>query len=301
MASGFLSNGVDLDNIFQPRGSATPVANTGYNVAGVDLALRYAPRTTPPVPVTGFKSAGVDLNQIFNGIPATGFSYRFLNQGGAVTFKQISTNGSPAGLYPTGRVLIVFNDGVALRSYAYPGGIRVSNFAADTTGITYVGGITIPATLRNNIDNLWNDLPILAFPAVSGQIASGGGTFGSGGVPVTLTATCDVNNVSMASFLTTLSAFSVLVFSQDQSANTLSLVPVTAGDTEGLWTAITAAATLAGLYAGTNKVTVAPIIYTDHGVITNNGSPNPFSPTGAGVSAAGFISYDIPTLMIERF
>lgn len=69
MASGFLSNGVDLDNVFQPRGSATPVANTGYNVAGVDLALRYAPRITPPVPVTGFKSAGVDLNQIFNGIP----------------------------------------------------------------------------------------------------------------------------------------------------------------------------------------------------------------------------------------
>jgi hypothetical protein len=68
MASGYKSNQIDLDQIFQPRGSATPVANTGYTVAGVDLSQRYAPRNTTPVPPTGFKTAGVDLNQIFNNI-----------------------------------------------------------------------------------------------------------------------------------------------------------------------------------------------------------------------------------------
>jgi hypothetical protein len=67
MASGYRVGGIDLDDIFEPRGSSTPRANTGYKVAGVDIAQRYYASTGSDIPPsdTGYRVAGTDIRQLF--------------------------------------------------------------------------------------------------------------------------------------------------------------------------------------------------------------------------------------------
>lgn len=66
MPSGFLANGVDLDQIFEPYGSGAKAAATGFLVAGVDISNRYAPLSQgSSAGLTGLLSAGSDLNTIF--------------------------------------------------------------------------------------------------------------------------------------------------------------------------------------------------------------------------------------------
>jgi hypothetical protein len=317
MASGYKSNQVDLDQIFQPRGGATPVANTGYLVAGVDLAQRYAPRVTPPVPVTGFKSSGVDLNQIFNGIPAVGFSYRFVNPGTSAPFKQASTlfSGGSAVSYPTGKIVIAFStNGIELLtgSFAYPGGLRVSNITNDFTGITYISNITIPSTTENAIDTLWSDLPGSAIPGIGVGMATGSFQVyqdsSSSFIGETLLSTNASSNTSMAAFIAFVVAQPIIYVLSYSSTNTsLGAVPVTTGDTEGLWSAITAQAQLAGLYSGTNKVMLAPV---SNGINpyalpggTNFNTPYSFYATlgTTSTNSPQSILYTSPSMLIERF
>lgn len=68
MPSGLTVNGVDLDSIFEPRGTSTARANVGIQVAGVDIAQRYYASTGIEDRIafnTGWQSAGVDLRQLF--------------------------------------------------------------------------------------------------------------------------------------------------------------------------------------------------------------------------------------------
>lgn len=58
----------DLESIFEPRGTATPAANTGHRAAGTDLAQRFYPLSaggTQFAQNTGFRKAGADLRTIF--------------------------------------------------------------------------------------------------------------------------------------------------------------------------------------------------------------------------------------------
>lgn len=316
MASGFLSNGVDLDLIFQPRGSATPVANTGYNVAGIDLAQRYAPRTTPPVPVTGFKSAGVDLNQIFNGLTGPSISYRFVNPGSFAIFKESSTQfgASPSILLPTGFITLAFSaPAIVVGDYAYPGGLRATNLSSDSTGITYIGGIDIPSTTRNNIDTLWNDLSAGSIPGVGVGMASGSfDIFDNTSPPLvaqTLSAVCTGSNVSMVSFVNFLLAQPLIyVASFDNTGALLGYANPTPGDEASLWATITAQAKAAGLYAGSHEVMIAPVSDGVTGSITPAGtnftgssSFYTFFTTSNPAYSPQSLYYTSPSMLIERF
>lgn len=66
MASGYTVTGRgDLDAIFAPPSGAHP-ADTGYKVAGVDIANRYRGRAgTLAAASTGYKVNGQDLSIIF--------------------------------------------------------------------------------------------------------------------------------------------------------------------------------------------------------------------------------------------
>lgn len=65
--SNLFSGGTNLDDIFHPRGSLTPVAATNIQSGGVDLNQRYAGAAfgTSPVSNTNIQSAGTDLRLIF--------------------------------------------------------------------------------------------------------------------------------------------------------------------------------------------------------------------------------------------
>jgi hypothetical protein len=65
MTTGFQVNGVDLDTIFEPR-TTTAIANTGHNVAGVDLAQRFEKLASgSAASATGFKVNVADLSTLF--------------------------------------------------------------------------------------------------------------------------------------------------------------------------------------------------------------------------------------------
>lgn len=67
MATGFIaSNGLDLDAIFEPRGSTTKIPDVGY-IYGTDISNRYMDRTLGGLAQpTGFKiSGGADLSSRF--------------------------------------------------------------------------------------------------------------------------------------------------------------------------------------------------------------------------------------------
>lgn len=72
MASGYVVSGRgDLDGLFKAR-TSTAIANTGYQVAGVDLAQRYEPRAgSTAIANTGYKSASADLASLFKDFGAT--------------------------------------------------------------------------------------------------------------------------------------------------------------------------------------------------------------------------------------
>jgi trimeric autotransporter adhesin len=75
MASDFKVNGVDADDIFKPRGSTTPAANTGFTVNGVDLSDRYMASTGPGdriASATGYTTGGTDLKDIFRDLAYSG-------------------------------------------------------------------------------------------------------------------------------------------------------------------------------------------------------------------------------------
>ena len=67
MATGILSNGVDLDSIFAAYITGTKKPATGYTVAGQDLSDRFQPYVDGPAAgATGYRIAGgADLNTLF--------------------------------------------------------------------------------------------------------------------------------------------------------------------------------------------------------------------------------------------
>ena len=74
MASGFSTNGTDLDSVFAPLHSGWPQASpVEYDVGGVDLNLRYAPLSTgSAAAATEYDVATTDLNAIFAALGSTG-------------------------------------------------------------------------------------------------------------------------------------------------------------------------------------------------------------------------------------
>lgn len=76
MTSGYVDiDGNDLDNVFDPLGSAAPLPyNVRYQVEGVDFSQRYYPLVDggTTVEVTGFEYHGADLNTIFGKTPIIG-------------------------------------------------------------------------------------------------------------------------------------------------------------------------------------------------------------------------------------
>lgn len=71
MTTGYVATAGDLDALFKARTSAA-IANTGYKSnGGVDLAQRFEPRgSTTARANTGFRSGGTDLSQLFMDIAA---------------------------------------------------------------------------------------------------------------------------------------------------------------------------------------------------------------------------------------
>ena len=70
MASNIKANGVDLDDIFKPRGAEPARPNVDWKVGGVDIAQRYYPSTYPaiddrPPANTNLLSGGTDLRNLF--------------------------------------------------------------------------------------------------------------------------------------------------------------------------------------------------------------------------------------------
>jgi hypothetical protein len=67
MALGLKKNGVDWDDILEPRGSSTARANVGIRKAGVDIAQRYFASTGGDTIgyELGVKKSGVDIGQLF--------------------------------------------------------------------------------------------------------------------------------------------------------------------------------------------------------------------------------------------
>lgn len=67
--NGVTYNGlVDLDNVFHPRGTATPAADTGIRSAGYDLSQYFYPKALAGsmlAQATGFRRATTDLREIF--------------------------------------------------------------------------------------------------------------------------------------------------------------------------------------------------------------------------------------------
>lgn len=115
MTTGYKSNGVDLANIFSPKGTHTAAA-TGYKTAGTDLnqqLLALADGSAVANP-TGYKVNGADLNTIFGvttpglGLP-TSVTVGSGRAGGTVTLTYnssgtwaFSTSGSSATYVPSG-------------------------------------------------------------------------------------------------------------------------------------------------------------------------------------------------------
>jgi hypothetical protein len=68
MASNLKYAGTDLDDIFKPIGTYDAGSDTGFKVAGTDIANRYAPSQVAGDKITynvGFKVGGTDLSQTF--------------------------------------------------------------------------------------------------------------------------------------------------------------------------------------------------------------------------------------------
>lgn len=67
MATPYKSNGVDFDNIFEPRGTTPKADDVGYSINGTDISDRYYPLSDggSSPGITGYSTDGVDLNQIF--------------------------------------------------------------------------------------------------------------------------------------------------------------------------------------------------------------------------------------------
>ena len=72
MTTGYQKAGTDLDALFAARVSAA-AANVNFKSnGGVDLSQRFEPRgSTTPIADTGLKSASIDLAQIFKSIAYT--------------------------------------------------------------------------------------------------------------------------------------------------------------------------------------------------------------------------------------
>lgn len=88
MTTPYKSNGVDLDDIFEPYTTGTKAAITGYPVGGQDLRDRYAPLSMgSAAAITGYKTYGADLNTKFAAKGSVSYSLPINGQ----TFTQ-STN-----------------------------------------------------------------------------------------------------------------------------------------------------------------------------------------------------------------
>lgn len=66
--SGFLKNGTDLDNIFEPRGTSTARAGaTGFQISGGDIMSRYYNLALggSKAADVGFQTGGTDISNFF--------------------------------------------------------------------------------------------------------------------------------------------------------------------------------------------------------------------------------------------
>jgi hypothetical protein len=114
MTSGITSAGVDLDNIFSPKGTATaPATGITIGTPGVDLNQRYlALSQGVAVPATGIKVNNADLNTYFGRVGALVIPF------GSYAASSADTHDAGAGL-----TLTMNTDGTwSISMYALHGG-----------------------------------------------------------------------------------------------------------------------------------------------------------------------------------
>lgn len=152
MASGFTVSGRgDLDSLFMARQSAAR-PNVGYTVAGVDLATRYEPiGSASPIAATGFTSGGTDLASLFRDInqPLTQVS---------LTTSQMRVlrddNGAPAELHidPDGNIYHRISSTLTNRGRWLSVGASASD---------YQSRMTVRAgTLQSGSNGVWETLNV---------------------------------------------------------------------------------------------------------------------------------------------
>ncbi len=137
MASGFLSNGVDLDSIFAPYTTGTKPAATGFLVGGVDINGRYAPISQgSAAQVTGFRiSGGADLNTLFAAASSTTVTVG--TQPGNVS--GVASAGDPSGTVTSNTTTCAGSGGTGSYSYTWhiaSGSATFTNPNSATTAVT---------------------------------------------------------------------------------------------------------------------------------------------------------------------
>lgn len=139
MATGFKKNGVDLDDLFEPR-TTTAIANTGYKIAGVDLAQRYEKVASgSAIAATGFKLNGADLNTLFAGKgtvnlgPVDGVEYYSLS---APTYYVESGDDGEGGDWVTS----YYENALVSLSYGFPSSGKYYIEGAGKSSVDYGNG-----------------------------------------------------------------------------------------------------------------------------------------------------------------
>jgi hypothetical protein len=114
--SNLFANGVNLDDIFHPRGTTTKRANVNIQAAGSDISNRYASVDfgTAPGSNTGFQSGGNDIRNLFAALGTVvniqlinGSANTFITRGidppiGHSAGFTLWSNSPPGGRPPTG-------------------------------------------------------------------------------------------------------------------------------------------------------------------------------------------------------
>lgn len=148
MAANIFSSGVDLDSIFAPAAGVNAVAtNTGYQVNGADLRLRYDPVVNPNsqtnlgsrIPAISLTTNGTNLSTLFCG-----------NVGQYALTSPVGASKSQTG-WVTPRTLtysmvVTFTSAAAMTDYFYYGG-RILIDPGHTSGT--VADNTLSTALAN--------------------------------------------------------------------------------------------------------------------------------------------------------
>ena len=139
MPANIFSAGVDLDTLYAPFVSASPVSNIGYQVAGVDIRTRYDPLSNPAQQNLGSRIPAVNLTTSVSGWSAnTNLSSIFCGNASQYSLTtpagaSQSTGGWVSPKTWTHTITISFSSAAALTNYFFFGG-RIQVSASKSTG-----------------------------------------------------------------------------------------------------------------------------------------------------------------------